>query len=138
MTKSNQLYLSCALITDHNNQMLTVRKKNSIYYMMAGGKINSNETPQQALKRELFEELNICIDFKELTYLGTHTTRAANEENTIVNATIYHLKTAHLDIKPYAELEEVCWLNYTTYTNYPLAHLLKEFSIPFWLQLNNI
>lgn len=128
------IYLASALITNSSGDLLTVRKKGSDYYMMAGGKIEKGETSLEALQRELKEELNLIIDTTSFCYLGTHQTRAVNEVNTLVHATIFHLELASTKLTPHAELEEVKWLNYHTYQDFPLAHLLKEFSIPIWLK----
>ena len=135
MTKPNTLYLASALITDKDNRLLTVRKKTSAYYMMAGGKIEKGESPEQALIRELDEELNLTVTSEDLTLLGTHSTTAVNEPNTIVTAHIYHLILENKNVQPAAEIAEIKWLTKHTYQNTKLAHLLEEFSIPIWLDL---
>lgn len=130
----NKIYLASAIITNQNSELLTVRKKGSIYYMMPGGKIELNENSFQALKRELLEELNFLISSKDVSFIGSHSTEAINESNTIVTADIFHIQTDQLSFEPNAEIEEVLWLNKLDYHNYPLAHLIKEFSIPKWLK----
>ncbi|MGL4583434.1 MAG: NUDIX hydrolase [Flavobacterium sp.] len=132
MTKPNILYLASALITDKDNRLLTVRKTTSTYYMMAGGKIEEGESPEQTLIRELNEELNLTITSEDITLLGTHSTTAVNEPNTIVTAHIYHLIVSDTNLQPGAEIAEVKWLTKDTYQNTKLAHLLEEFSIPKW------
>ena len=128
------IYLASAMITNTEGALLTVRKKGSIYYMMAGGKIEQDETPIAALLRELQEELHLTVAPNALTYLGVHQTEAVNEPNTLIHATIFHLALDTLLLQPQAELDEVKWLTYENYQQVPLAHLLKEFSIPLWLK----
>ncbi|WP_410879635.1 NUDIX hydrolase [Myroides sp. DW712] len=128
------IYLASAMITNIEGALLTVRKKGSIYYMMAGGKIEEGETPIDALIRELQEELHLRVSPDSLTYLGVHQTQAVNESNTLVHATIFHLSLDTPLLQPQAELEEVKWVTYEDYQQLPLAHLLKEFSIPLWLK----
>ncbi|MBB1148995.1 MULTISPECIES: NUDIX domain-containing protein [unclassified Myroides] len=137
MSQYKTIYLASALITNSAGDMLTVRKRGSIYYMMAGGKIEIGETPVEALVRELKEELNLAVIPTDLHYLGTHQTQAVNEPNTLVHATVFHLTTSSTSFIPQAELEEIKWLTYTTYLDVPLAHLLKEFSVPLWLKQKN-
>lgn len=52
-----------AAIIEHNNKILIARRdsKSSLagYWEFPGGKIEAGETPQEALCRELYEELNI-------------------------------------------------------------------------------
>jgi len=135
MTTPTILYLASALITDQDNRLLTVRKKTSTYYMMAGGKIEKGETPEQALVRELKEELNLTVNTNELTLLGTHSTEAVNEKNTIVKAHIYHIIINHQTLEVASEIAEAKWLTRETYKETKLAHLLEEFSVPIWLSL---
>ena len=38
-----------------------------------GGKIEKGETPEQALEREIQEELGISLENNEITYIGSYT-----------------------------------------------------------------
>ena len=66
MKRSKELLnVAIGIIIDTENKvLLNKRKKNTTlsgYWEFPGGKIKSNETPDQALSRELFEELGIKI-----------------------------------------------------------------------------
>lgn len=135
MTALTTIHLASALITDSNNRMLTVRKKGSEYYMMAGGKIEKGEKPIQALIRELQEELAVQINEKDISLLGSHQTNAVNETNTIVSATIFHIIINNSHIVASSEIEEIKWLTHENFKDFKLAHLLQEFSLPIWLKL---
>ncbi|SJN49145.1 Nudix hydrolase family protein PA3470 [Sphingobacterium faecium PCAi_F2.5] len=129
----NKIYLAGAMVVDPNNRLLVVRKKNSAYYMMPGGKIEKGELSSQALVRELKEELDLNISLSELEYLGFHETEAVNEVDTIVRGEIFKIELkAALDIFPQAEIEEAIWLTVDNYENYQLAHLIEQFTIPIW------
>lgn len=135
MNPLNELHLACALITNKQNQMLVVRKENSSYYMMAGGKVKPNESTTQALIREIKEELNLTIAEQELHFLGQHTSIAVNEKNTLVYAHIYHIVLQDQKILVSNEIKEAKWLDQQDYLNYKLANLISEFSVPRWIQM---
>ena len=66
MKRSKELLnVAIGIIVDTEEKvLLSKRKKNTIlsgYWEFPGGKVKPNETPDQALSRELFEELGIKI-----------------------------------------------------------------------------
>lgn len=131
-----QLYLACALITDTNGRMLAVRKRKSIFFQMAGGKIDKGETAEQTLARECLEELCLDISSTSVAFLGEHSAMAVNEANTQVNAHVFHVSLKEdVLIEASAEIEEIVWLTKNNYKTIQLAHLLEEFSLPIWLQM---
>lgn len=133
----NQIYLANALVTDVEGRMLAVRKKNSKFFQMVGGKIDGSEEPLETLHREFLEEINIDLKLHSVQFLGKHTTTAVNEAKTIVHANVFHVQLKSLEtLKIASEIEEMAWITKGDYKNYQLAHLLEEFSLPIWLKLN--
>lgn len=126
--------IASAILLNENQDMLVVRKKHSKFYMLPGGKIEGDEKLIDTLIRELYEELELQFSSTDFTFLGTHETDAVNEKDTIVEGNIFLLKST-LDTLPahFCEIEEVCWITKSNYSNYVLAHLLKEFALPRWL-----
>ncbi len=51
-------YRVCAIIT-HGNKLLAMKNNNTPYYFLPGGRVALNETADNAIKRELREELGI-------------------------------------------------------------------------------
>ncbi|KGE76866.1 NUDIX domain-containing protein, partial [Halomonas salina] len=51
------LHIAAALIEDAEGRLLLVRKRGTEAFMQAGGKIEPDESPDEALARELEEEL---------------------------------------------------------------------------------
>lgn len=133
----NNIYLANALVTDNEGRMLAVRKKNSKFFQMVGGKIDGVEEPIETLKREFLEEINIDINLHQVSLLGQHTTTAVNEANTKVQANVFHVHLNSIEsLKIDSEIEEMAWITKEDYKNFQLAHLLEEFSLPIWLKIN--
>lgn len=66
-----------AIIYFENKILCVQRPKNKLAYIsekfeFPGGKIEKNETKKEALKRELFEELNIITNIKSLFLTVVH------------------------------------------------------------------
>lgn len=132
----NHIYLVNALVTDSSGRMLAVRKKNSTFFQMVGGKREQNEELLETLRREFLEEINLDILSHEVFFLGKHDTLAVNEENTEVHANVFHVKLKSGEvIKIASEIEEMVWITKNNYQDYKLAHLLEEFSLPIWLDM---
>jgi len=130
------LQLAGALIIDDLNRLLVVKKKGSPYYMMPGGKIDLDERPDEALVRELKEELAIDVAIDDLELIGCHQTFAANEKGTLVYGTVFRVPLEDfVRLKPQAEIQEIHWYTETDYENYLSAHLLSQFTIPKWLEI---
>lgn len=128
------IHLACAMICNQEGDLLVVRKTGSSFYMLPGGKIETNETAIAALLRELDEELGFQLQQADFVFLGQHQTQAANEANTYVLGNMFRLKQViNSTIQVQAELAEAVWISRESYTNYKLAHLLQEFALPRWL-----
>ena len=59
-----------AIIIDDNKVFATQRGYGGFKsgWEFPGGKVEANETPEDALKREIMEELNVSIDIKEFLH----------------------------------------------------------------------
>ncbi len=101
--------IAAALILDSAGRALLVRKRGTRVFMQAGGKIEPGETPIDALRHELREELEIELT-AEPEHLGRFSAPAANEEGRTVEAEIFHLRLEG-EVSPAAELEEIRWVD---------------------------
>lgn len=82
-------------------------------YYLPGGKREAGETDEQALIREIHEELNVTIDPKTLRYIGTFEAQAhGHSEGIIVKMTCYSGEYSG-ELKVSSEIEELKWLNHS-------------------------
>lgn len=95
-----------------NKSILSTKSFGKDKYYIPGGKRESGETDEQALIREINEELSVTIDSKTLRYMGTFEAQAhSHAEGIIVKMTCYSGEYSG-ELKASAEIEEMKWLTY--------------------------
>ena len=66
---------SCILVKDKKVALIKRTRDRMVYYVFPGGGIENGETPEEATKREAFEELGVKINVKDciqiVQYNGT-------------------------------------------------------------------
>ena len=130
MSEVGTIHVAAALIQDSEKNVLLVRKRGTDYFMQPGGKIEPTESPEEALVRELFEELGIVIDKEQLVPMGLFTDVAANELNHSLFAHMFTIRDVSLPIRPAAEIEEAIWLSADQVAANTLAPLTKNQILP--------
>ena len=125
------LNIATACFVNENRELLVVRKQGTVTWILPGGKLDGQETPAEALVREVWEELQIKLAVNDLTALGTFVAAAENEANTCVHA---HAFIAQLpsNQKPVisAEIAQMQWLPLHEPPPETTASLLRHHIIP--------
>jgi 8-oxo-dGTP diphosphatase len=124
-----QIVVAAALVQNARGELLLVRKRGTECFMLPGGKIETGESPAQALARELQEELGATYQSVHARSLGVFKAAAANEPDHDVVA---HLLAVELDgpANPGAEIEDVIWADVLQPQPLVLAPLVAEVVVP--------
>lgn len=101
-----------AWIYINDKQILSTRSKNKDTYYIPGGKREGNETDNEALIREVKEELDIDVLPETIKHVGTFEAQAHGKpEGTVVRMTCYSSNFTG-DISPMSEIEEIVWFTH--------------------------
>lgn len=115
-----------AVILDAAGRLLTVRKRGTRRFMLAGGKREPGEDDLAALARELDEELGVRL--VSATLLGRFEAPAANEPGATVRSSAYRVEIAG-EIAAAAEIDELRWIDPAA-PDVELAPLLAQHILP--------
>ena len=105
------LVVAAVCLHDPTGRLLTVRKRGTERFMLPGGKLEPDETPEQAVVRETAEEVGISIEPASLALLGHWRAPAANEADTDIDSTVYTADLADPEPCVAREIEELRWLD---------------------------
>jgi 8-oxo-dGTP diphosphatase len=95
-----------------DRQILSARSKGKDACYLPGGKREPGESDEEALIREIREELSIDLLPETIQYAGSFEAQADGKpEGTIVKMTCYHARFRG-EITASAEIEEVIWIGY--------------------------
>lgn len=124
-------YVTAAFCLLRDGHLLTVRKAGSSRFMLPGGKIDPGESPYEAARREVTEEVGLVLPDGAGTPLGRFHDVAANEPDSWVDATVYVALLGPTDRpEPLAEIAEQRWLDLAAGLPEDLAPLLRNFVVP--------
>jgi len=101
-----------AWIRLENGRVLCARSRGQDAFYLPGGKRERGETDEEALRREVEEELSVALKPETIAPYGTFQAQAHGKpEGVMVVMSCY---TADYDgeLRPAAEIEELAWLTY--------------------------
>ena len=106
--------VSAVTLVDEAGRWLTVRKRNTRYFMHPGGKPEPGESARDCAVREVEEELGLHLRAEDLHYERLYISRAANEQGWELHAEMFRAAApGDADIAPRAEIGEIRWLDPT-------------------------
>ena len=102
-----------AWIEIENNSILLTKSYGKDKYYIPGGKREIGETDEQALIREIYEELSVTVDKSTLTFIGIFEAQAHGQpEGVFVKMTCYSGDYSG-ELKASSEIEEIEWFDYS-------------------------
>jgi len=114
------------LLLIREGRLLVVRKKGGSLWILPGGKPDSTETDEEALRREVLEELG-CHASWTRPYMEC-TAPAADLEDVMVTVSC-HLGELAGNPVPQNEIEEIRWID-IRHPDLPLAISIEEEMLP--------
>ena len=110
---NNKFIDKLAWIYIKDRKVLGARSKGKIPYYIPGGKRETDESDEQALMREVTEELGIQLIPESIKHYGTFEAQAHGKPDGMMVRMICYVAQFNGQIKPMAEVEELGWLTYS-------------------------
>ena len=124
-----------AVILNSQGHLLLVRKRDTVTFMQPGGKFEPGETSQQALIRELREELGFELEPDDFEFVGRFTAQAANEIGHMVDCDV-HFTVVETEGVAAAEIEELMWIDPMKMDDVALAPLTAKVMRPYIMTMS--
>jgi 8-oxo-dGTP diphosphatase len=97
-------------IVFHNGLLLVVKDRFSVGYKLPGGHVDKNESIKNALKREVFEETGIDVDFESIVNIGHFRNGQFGESNLYLVCTA-KAKSTQIIIVDSTEIVDAKWIS---------------------------
>lgn len=94
-----------------DRKLLAVRSKDKDHFVIPGGKLEKDETPENALIRELKEEINITVMLEDFHPFGIFFGRSAGNQNHSIRMDVFFVKHWLGIPQSQNEIEELLWLS---------------------------
>ncbi len=94
-----------------DKKLLVVRSKGKEIFFAPGGKLEEDETYEQALIRELKEELAMDLQAHHYEHFGSFTAEADDKPGVILHMTTFLIKDYDGPLTASSEIEELAWID---------------------------
>jgi 8-oxo-dGTP diphosphatase len=120
-----------------DKKLVVTRSHGKDFFMAPGGKLETNETPEQALVRELHEELGINTVKTNFELLGTYYAMAGGQNDKQLEMYVYYVHSWSGNISAQAEIAEIRWVDSVSVKNIELTTIFRDDVLPL-LYSNNL
>ncbi len=113
-----------------DGKLLVTRTSGKDFFMSPGGKVQDGETSQEALVRELKEELAIEVRIDNLAEFGTFYAEAAGQEGRSLKMEVFSVMAWDGAITPSSEVAEIRWIDSTSVDDIELSSIFLHDVFP--------
>ncbi len=117
------------ILNEDATAFLVSMNKGKEHWIMPGGKIEAGETPEDALVREIQEELACDLDKESLEHITDYVGPAAGMPGVMVHIKLY-AGTINGTPTPNAEIEKLGWLSKEDIGNMVASETIRTLIIP--------
>ncbi len=110
-----------ALIYIENQKILAAKSRGRDIYYIPGGKREPGESDEEALVREISEELSMTLDPSRLKFYGEFQAQAHGQPEGVLVRLRCYTTTERAEVRAAAEIDEVSWLGYADRPKVSLA-----------------
>jgi len=110
-----------ALIYIENKKILAARSRGRDTYYIPGGKREPGESDEEALVREIYEEISMSLASSSLTFYGEFHAQAHGQPEGVLVRLRCYTTSERGEVKAAAEIDEVSWLGYADRLRVSLA-----------------
>ena len=121
------------ILNDDSTAFLASINKGGEYWLLPGGKIEEGETPEDALVREIEEELGCQLDKESLEHITDYRGPAAGRPGIMVHIKLYQ-GTIDGELTANAEIEKLGWLSKEDAENPVASETIRVHIIPDLVQ----
>jgi mutator protein MutT len=113
-----------------DKKLLVVRSHGKDVFMAPGGKIEAGENAEEALVRELGEELGVEVSTNDMDLLGTYYALAGGHADKQLEMHVYMVRAWQGEITPQAEITELQWVDSVTVKEVELTTIFRDEVLP--------
>lgn len=117
-----------------NGALLVVRSQGKDVFFAPGGKPEAGESAQQALIRELNEEIGISLTEDDITFYNVYTANASGHDQVELEMSVFTVHRYQGEIKASAEIAEIKWVNSTNVAQTNISTIFKSYVFPELLE----
>ncbi len=121
-----------------DGKLLVERSKGKNVFIAPGGKVESGETVEQALIRELKEEFSIEVVSSDIRPIEIFYAEAAGKPGQIIRMDVFFVDAWHGEIVPNSEVEEVLWVGKKLPDGVQLGSIFEHEVLPKLISQNLI